>query len=415
MNNWINARHCSDRVFQRPSLLTGLINKDMIRWAGRFHALGKLPGMISNVHVSGYDRLPLREQPAPILSFSHKKLHDVFTIVDYMAGRPLDRFHEPTIVAMAGLFDGFYAYRDLLPDILKMAPLRPAAVLLGRSLGRSIRSIFESLNAHPVYRDGSDIPTREQYESAQYSGRSLTGMNYDDFLRRAAKETLNSVVAVQRELAEKNRTFLILPEGRYLHDGQVAEFRDFVGVMAFRKKRALALCGISYDEFCPDALGRVEAWVHTMSPLAPPESRSAIPTFLNEARDCLQSAAPLLATHAIAAALKPLLDGREFLLDDVQLAANEHMQRFAAALLPKDPALQEEARRAERWRSFLRARQSQWMEACAGNRWRLRLSSIDRFARTERSVNDILWNYNCVAHFWDESWRSRAMTRAAGE
>ncbi len=327
-------------------------------------------------------------------------MHDAFAIVHYMAARPLEQFQDFTVVAMGGLFDGFYLYRDFFPTWTRGWLLSGATAFAARTLGGRLRRIFEDLYVHPVYRPGADVPRREEYESRAFAGQNLTGLSYDDFVRHSAKETLSSLIAVQREIEENNRLFLILPEGRYCHDGGVVEFRDFVGVVSFRKQRPLVLGGLSYDELCPGRLGRIDAWIHTKPPLAPPASKAEVSAFLLQARIRLQEATPLLASHAIAAALRRQLDGEWFAQADLENEAKNWMLRFVDSGLPHDPELRDEAWREERIRRFYAGPGRKWIEQ-DGARLRLRLPRVEDFNRGERTVNDILWNTNCVRHFVD--------------
>lgn len=395
---YLRARELVDTNLKTRAPLEQYVQPRAIEWGRRIHRLSYLPSFMENVYIRGLENLPRVDEPSPILAFSHKKFHDIFALVAFMLARPPERFHDLSLVAMAGLFNGIYSFRDAIPDSLKKGPLIRPLAFVGRNAGKIIRGVFQAFNGYPVYRDGADVPTEEEYNDPAFSGRLVTGMDYETFRKHAVRETLNSVISVQKDISEKNRTFVILPEGRYMHDGAVAPLRDFMGVTAFRKQRASVFASLTYDELCPDGLGRINGWIMTSESLAPPADKDSIPEFLTEARARLQNNSVLLATHAIAIALSEARSRESVAIEELE----ERYQAVAAAMLscpyPHDPQLADESYRKDRFARFLRAFRRRWLVRAGKGRYSFNHAELAKFAASERTVNDLEWNRNNAVH-----------------
>ncbi|MCB1305322.1 MAG: hypothetical protein KDK37_13635, partial [Leptospiraceae bacterium] len=165
--------------------------------------LSYYPKMLENAFVAGYENIPTIDDPAPLLCFAHKKIQDVMGIVQYMVGRPIERFHPPTLVAQGGLFHGIFPYQDIIPQFLKVGVLRAPLGWSSRFMAMFFRGLFADVNAYPVYRDGADVPTSEEdYRHPRFAGRWVTGMKYDQYLNYTRKQTAKSVLQVQKDMVE---------------------------------------------------------------------------------------------------------------------------------------------------------------------------------------------------------------------
>ena len=382
---------------RRGPELAGMINARAERWARRVHPLSYLPYLMEAVYVRGYERLPRVSEHAPIFAFSHKKLHDAFAVVELLGGRPLDRFFDLTIVAQAGLFSGIYPYRDLVPQFLKARPTRSIAAALANRVGLVLRDIFESVNAYPVYREGTDVPASEaEYDGPDFGGSLITGLDYEEFKRMAARKTRETLTSVQRDLVEKNRMLIIAPEGGYRSDGSIRPLHDFLAMVALRKGRPTVTASLSYDELCPDSCGRIAGWVELAGGLAPPQKRTDIGAWTGDVRTRLQQNTIALASHLIATAI--LAPGRHSfsereLLDHL----TELTDRLAGLHAPLDPGLLQQSYREERLERFMKANRKRYLRKKAG-RYAVDPAGLKRFYRSERTVDNLHWNRNHIRH-----------------
>ena len=382
---------------RRGPELAGMINARAERWARRVHPLGYLPHLMEAVLVRGYERLPRVSEDAPIFAFSHKKLHDVFAVVELLGGRPLERFFDLTIVAQAGLFSGIYPYRDLVPQFLKTRATRSIAAALANRVGLLLRDIFESVNAYPVYREGSDVPTsRAEYDGPDFAGRLLTGLDYEEFKRMAARKTRETLTGVQRDLVERNRMLIIAPEGGYRSDGSIRPLHNFLGMVALRKARPTITASLSYDELCPDRWGRICGWVEISEALAPPQKRSGLASWTAGVRARLQENTIALASHLIATAV--LAPGRQdFSERELVEQLSELTMRLSELGAPFDPGLMEQSYLEERLERFMRANRKRYLRKKAG-RYAVDPEGLKRFYRSERTVDNLHWNRNHIKH-----------------
>ncbi|MCR9141931.1 MAG: hypothetical protein NXI24_06740 [bacterium] len=410
---FVGAIRSARRNLKRPKEVGELIPPAAVRQAQRLQHIVRMPRMLEEVYVRGYENLPLRKESAPILALSHKKFQDVAAIVELIAGRPLDRFHDITLIAQGGLFSAMYAYRDMVPAFCKRGAaavaLRRPAVYFAHRLGNFLRQTFTDVNAYPVYREGRDIPiSEEDFQDPNFAGPRITGRSYADFVKYANRETLKSVLRVQKDMEERNRMFFIMPEGGYCHDGSVAPLQDFLGVFAFRKQAPTVFGALSYDELCPDRLGRISAFINLLPPSPPPQTKQAgVADFLDEGRRLLTEHTVILASHLIAAVVYEYLERDEsFGIDDLRDAFDAHCcELVAAAAEPSsaitcDPGLAKPEYRADRLRRFLRYGSSRYFQKDGRGRLRVSKANIEGFAHSERTVNDIEWNRNHARHFY---------------
>jgi len=395
---WQDVQPVTRQHLASPSPLDGLISLDLIRWARRVHKLAYMPfGFLESVQVHGYEYLPLRSDPSPILAVSHKKIHDVFLLEEYMAGRPVQRFHDLTLVAQAGLFSGVYAYRDILPDFLKKGLLRRPGIAISNRIGKILRHLTEAVHANPVYREGSDIPYDEAAFEEELGGAAILGLEYGPYVKFAARTTLESVARVQKLMQEKNYLFLILPEGKYCHDGGIAEVQDLTSFMAFRRKRLTIPVAIAYDELCPDRTGRIAAFACTHPALPPPESRDDLEPFSQELRRILQQQTPVLSSHLLAIAC--LKQKPPFSLSELKTCFLEDARTITNSRLVQDPGLSRPEYLEERWERFRKRKFSAWYRKTATG-FVPDPEAVARFARSERTVPDLNWNANNIRHAW---------------
>jgi len=388
-----------ENLNEKVDLLEDIVGPAVRKRARLIHSLSYYPKMLGMSFGAGLDRLPLLEEPAPILCFSHKKIHDVMCIAQYMLGRPLERFHDFTLVAQGGLFHGIFPYQDLVPNLLKS---RFTGIPLGwssRVLAKYFRELFVDINAHPVYRDGSDVPeSEEQYRHPDFAGPYVTGMSYDEFLNYTRKQTAKSVLQVQRDMVDKNRSFVILPEGRYCHDGRISDLLDLAALASFRKNRNVVYISLSYDELCPDPRGRIDSFCWTTEPVQPPESKSAFKEFMNEARNLLQESTTVSASSILAAVtLKALQSGHEISRSALEQDFLLRCDDVVKSDLVFDPRLKDPKFRLQRFSRYLSRKAGKWF-SIAGDSMKARPRRILNFDEGERTVPDLLWNINNVYH-----------------
>ncbi|MBI38274.1 MAG: hypothetical protein CMF59_01645 [Leptospiraceae bacterium] len=363
------------------------------------HSISYYPKLLEAAFVAGYEHIPPVTEQAPIMCFSHKKIHDVMALAQYMIGRDVERFHNLTLVAQGGLFHGIFPYQDMMPGFVKNQLFKLPAGWSSRFIARYFRGLFEDLNAYPVYRDGSDLPiTEEEYRHPSFAGPQVTGMSYADFHKYTRKQTAKSVLQVQRDMEEKNRSFVILPEGRYCHDGRISELLDLAAFASHRKSRPIVYTTLSYEELCPDALGKIEVFMYTTAAVAPPESRNDFKEHMKKGRTLLQNNTTVLASSILAAAtFMELEKGPVVSRASLQQRYEELSLKLLESELIYDPRLQDEAFRKERWSRYISRKAFKWF-SIRGDEMKVRPKRILKYDDGERTVPDLLWNINNAIH-----------------
>ena len=395
-------------VRTRPLVAANLRNKrefiekldeTMYRWLRRLKIFFYAPFVVEHIYVRGYENLPCDREPGPVLAFSHKKWHDAVAVLGYMAGRPLERFHNATLVGQAGLFNAMYVYQDLAPDFLKGSFLQRPLVRLVKFLSRGVIRFMEVIHVHPVYRD-ADVPgSRDEYESSEFAGPILMGMDYEQFLKQASRVTRQSIICTQQEMERENYCFLIFPEGIYSHDGAVAEPQDLAGYAAFRKQRPVVYISLSYDELCLDRLRRVTCWIITAKPQAPPAHKDDIGDYLQAGREQLQRNTVITASNLIALTVRSFKKTKQFRRGDFDAKFHAFADLLVAGPFPFDPGLKNVEYRADRLRRFFRSHR--FFFTNSRDRYSFNEERMAHFLPSERAVNDIDWNANNVRHAWD--------------
>lgn len=397
--DFVSAKQCFHSNLARRAELLACVDEPILRWAERIHPLVYLPGLMSDVYVQGYENFPERKEPAPIVALAHKKLHDFFSALVFMAGRPLERFHDVTLVAQAGLFYGIYTYRDLIPDWLKRGPLLYPVTALARIGGFFTNRLMRDIHAHPVFRDEADLVPESFYYGPLFAGHHIMKMNYAEYVKHAGRTTLASVVNVQKELVERNRAFVIFPEGLYCHDGSITELGDLAAIVAFRKERPIIPVSLSYDELCTDRFGRMTAWVKVGKPIPPPTEKKELTDYLAHLRETLQKNTTITASNLIAAALQHIRSKGQayFDLADFKKRFDDYCMTALNSGFPIDGRLRHEAFRQHQLEVFLKTRGKKWFHQ-DGQRYYLDENSISKFDTWERSVDDVMWNVNNIRH-----------------
>lgn len=398
-SGFISAKQTFRANLRRRSEMIACLDEHVVRWAERLHRMAYFPGAMYDVYVQGYENFPERHEAAPIVALAHKKLHDVFAALAFMAGRPLERFHDITLVAQAGLFYGIYTYRDLVPAFLKRGPLIPPLAAFSRLAGRLTGRFVRAFHANPVFREGVDLPPEDVYYDRIFAGPHIMKMDYKEFLKHAGRTTMSSVVAVQKELIELNRSFVIFPEGKYCHDGSIADMQDLAAIVALRKERPLLPVSLTYDELCSDRFGRITAWLKVSEAIPHPVDKRELPDYLEYLRRTLQESSIITASHLIASAMQDIrLSGQaSFDLGDFKKRYEDYCQAAIGSGFALDDRLQDEAFRHHQLGSFLRRKGKKWLRR-DGHRYYFYEKSISRFAASERTVDDIAWNANNIKH-----------------
>ena len=363
------------------------------------HSISYYPRLLEGAYVAGYENIPPITEEAPIMCFSHKKIHDVMALAQYMIGREVNQFHDLTLVAQGGLFHGIFPYQDLVPSIFKNRVFKMPAGWGSRLLGRYFRGLFEDLNAYPVYRDGADLPLNEaEYKHPSFAGPHVTGMNFQDFHKYTRKQTAKSVLQVQRDMVESNRSFVILPEGRYCHDGRISELLDLAAFASHRKSRPIIYTTLSYDELCPDAMGKIDVFMYTAPPVAPPESRNDFKAHMNKGRTLLQNNTTILASSILAAATFSLLEQDPIISREaLKQRFEEFSQKVLSSDLIYDPRLKDSEFRKERYSRYISRKAFRWFSV-RGDAMKVRPKRILTYDDGERTVPDLLWNINNAIH-----------------
>ncbi|MCB1317068.1 MAG: hypothetical protein KDK27_13995 [Leptospiraceae bacterium] len=405
-DGFIDTRHTIRANLRERQRMEAVFGPEVIRLARRFHWCAFLPGLLSGVHVQGLDCLPLAHESAPILAFAHKKLLDVLVIIEILAGRPLDRFHNITIIGQAGLFNGIYAYRDLIPNALKTPRTAPALAAVSSRAARTLERWFRLVNAHPVYREGKDVPdTESAYVDPHFGGAYILGKDFSDFKKFAARETRDTIIQVLNHMNADglNRSLILLPEGGYGHDGSIKELHEFVALAAHRKQKPTYTITITYDELCPDRLGRIASYVRICKPALPPTERTPDSTrfFLNQLRNSLVHETVIVPSHALAAGVRYFRNRRQtFGWNDFMKRLYLTRDRLLQSGQPAAPTLSRDdmfKKHVSRFRSTYGAR---WLRRGRGGLI-CHEPSIGRYNQSERSVDDVEWNYNHVRHIPD--------------
>tara|TARA_Y100001937_G_scaffold23899_1_gene34122 strand:+ start:140672 stop:141883 length:1212 start_codon:yes stop_codon:yes gene_type:complete len=366
------------------------------------HAVSYYPRLLEGAYVAGYEHIPPVTESAPIMCFSHKKIHDVMALAQFMIGRPVNQFHNITLVAQGGLFHGIFPYQDMVPGFLKNRLLKLPLGLGSRFIARFFRGLFEDLNAYPVYRDGSDLPlTEEEYRGPGFAGPHVTGMSYPDFQKYTRQQTAKSVIQVQRDMEEKNRSFVILPEGRYCHDGRISELLDLAAYASLRKSRPIIYTTLSYDELCPDALGKIDVMMYTAPPVPPPESKNDFKEHMRKGRRLLQENTVIMASSLLAAAtFQELQKSPVISRKSLKEKYEELFRRLQSSNHLYDPRLNDQQFREERWGRYLSRKAFKWFSV-SGDSMKVRPRRILSYDDGERTVPDLLWNINNVIHASD--------------
>ena len=404
--------------------IRGRVGVVTYRWARRLLPLLRLPGFLDDVCVIAYENLePLGdtrpeapggegslterspgEQGAPILAFAHKNFNDVAALVAFMAGRPVERFYDYNFIVQGGVFTPVHPLRDLIPDKFKQGVFRKPALKLARLVAPGIKNFYEAIHGSPVFREGSDIPgTEAEYRAPEFSGPELMGLSYAEYLKFANRLTRESVIKVQREMLELNRSLIILPEGGYRNDGRVAPLRDFLAFTAYRKKRPVHLISLSYDELCPGRSGRLTAWFYVAGLLQPPTSREDFDEYLKKSREILQKNTPVLASGIIAWALR-LLTGadetRAFTWSALVEKCRRIRTRVVAAKLVFDPGLRNPDYLDEKIKIFRDVYGKKYFIR-SGESVRVNLDEIENYQASERTQNLPEYHRNQLIHIRD--------------
>lgn len=383
------ARAIASAHLLNKSGILAATNPRAARLAVKFHRAARLPGCLADLFLVNGEALKEPLEKAPILAFSHKKLHDVLLTIQFLLCREFP-MPKHTVMAQGGLFSGMYVYRDWMPRFLKRAPLRYAALWFSRRMGGSLERFFRALDCNPVYRRFRDVPSRRVYEGPLFAGKEISGLSYDEFMLHTRKETEKSISTVMRHIMDENRQLIVFPEGKYQHSGEIARLNRYLMKIAGDSGHPVMTVSFSYDELCPDFFGRIDGW---MAPqVIGPDRRAAL---TEKTANALQRNTVILASHLIAIILlcKEKLTADEFAAKMQKLA----MAARTANLLI-DPRLETIDFCQDRLKRFLGRRK---LARLVSGKIEVNPSAVARFRRSERTVNDLLWNRNNVKHAWD--------------
>lgn len=382
----------------RPIASLHLLNKDgilaatnprAVRWAGKFHRAARYPGCLGEIFLANGELLKQNHLKTPILAISHKKLHDVLLTVQFLLCRefPMPRH---TVMAQGGLFSGMYVYRDWIGGFLKRWPLRIISLWFSKWMGAALARFFRAMDCNPVYRRFRDVPSRRVYDSSRFAGPELSGLSYDEFMVFTRNETESSIAAVTRHIMEENRQLIVFPEGKYQHSGEISRLNRCLMKIAGDSGHPVMTVSFSYDELCPDFWGRIDAYMSAA--LVGPDKRAALTI---KTADSLQKNTVLVASALIAIVLlgkEPLT--REEFAREMHLLAG----RAVSAGLLVDDRLQSLAFCQERLSRFLKRSK---LARISSGKIRINPGRLRKFRRSERTVNDLLWNRNTVKHAWE--------------
>jgi hypothetical protein len=381
----------------RPIASAHLLNKEgilaatnprAVRWAGKFHRAARYPGCLGEIFLANAEVLKKHQNKTPILALSHKKLHDVLLTVQFLLCREYP-MPTHTVMAQGGLFSGIYVYRDWIPDFFKRWPLRVLSLWFSRRMGAALARFFRAMDCNPVYRRFRDVPSRRVYDSNRFAGRQLSGLSYDEFMVFTRNETESSIETVTRHITEENRQLIVFPEGKYQHSGEISRLNRFLMKIAGDSGHPVMTVSFSYDELCPDAWGRIDACMSAA--IVGPDKRAALTAKTAEA---LQKNTVIMASPLIAIIL---LGKTKLTRGQFALRMHEIASQAAAAGWLVDPRLESHDFCKERLDRFLKRRS---LARIASGKIEVNAKTLRRFKRSERTVNDLLWNKNNVKHAW---------------
>ncbi|MBL8021217.1 MAG: hypothetical protein JNM27_16225 [Leptospirales bacterium] len=356
------------------------------RWARRIHRASRLPGFLGDVFILNCHTLREPTEKAPILAFSHKKIHDLFTVVELALARSFP-MHGHTVIAQGGLFSGMYVYRDWVPLFFKRWPFRMFSEILSRFIGRKIESLLRGANCHPVYRRFRDVPSRKVYDSYVFSGKRISGMTYDQFTEYTRNETQKSIEAVRTNIQDKNKSLVIFPEGKYQQSGAIGKLNAFLMSVAQESGHPLLTLSITYDELCPDKRGRIDTFI-TVNRIENQDKLAKATT------NSLQTNTAVTASNLLALIL--LEAGTQTEISSMESNLEKMSHALPALALPFDERLLDVNFRKDRIERMLAARKN-WFKR-SNNALKLVSSEMAKFQTSERTVNDLEWNKNNIQH-----------------
>ncbi len=365
-----------------------------LKWALRIYRFGRLPGFVSDVYLYGRETLEKSWEKSPILIFSHKKIQDAFVFLNFMLSRPMSSFLPHTVIAQGGLFSAIYLYRDFVPAGWKRSFLRRPLVSISRAAGRWMNMRLRSLNCHPVHRRFRDVPSQRIYESPYFAGPELMGREYDAYLEFTREETRESLQNVISDIREKNMCLVLFPEGKYQHTGEVARPNRTIEEMAHLTKHPVLCNSFSYDELCPDRLGRIDAFIQSVDEGSAPRAEGE--TFRDRIHRLLQEGTVASASHLLALTVSRLRS-KAFRKEELKDLFEEICAKALDAGALMDERLRSPDFRADRVRRFFRGPAARWMVMKKGA-YEVSSKNLVRFRSSERTVNDLDWNINNIAH-----------------
>ncbi|MCE9596425.1 MAG: hypothetical protein K8S54_00505 [Spirochaetia bacterium] len=375
-----------EKALQQFDLIARDAGAFSARWARRIHRASRLRGFLGEVLILNCNLLLESTEKAPILAFSHKKIHDLFTVVELALARSFP-MHGHTVIAQGGLFSGMYIYRDWIPLFLKHGPFRFFTESISRFIGSKIEALLRETNCHPVYRRFRDVPSRKVYNSIIFSGQRISGMTYDQFIEYTRSETLKSIDTVRDDIQVRNKSLVIFPEGKYQQNGAIGKLNSFLMNVARESGHPLLTLSITYDELCPDRRGNIDTFI-TVNKI---ESQQQL---IKAAAASLQNNTAITTSNLLAIIL--LRAGKQIDLDTLESKLSKLSNKLPELQLPFDERLLDSDFRKDRVRRMLKSRRT-WFEE---SRKTLRLNSTEmqKFKATERTVNDLEWNQNNITH-----------------
>jgi len=388
------ARQYADENLKSRDRLVAITNETTVRWASRLHRFAYFPGVLSNIIVHNMEKFGTEDGKAPIIVFAHKKLHDILTLTEFMLARPMEFFFKHTIPAQGGLFGGIYPYRDWVPSLFK-GKLSFIGVAVAKKAGAFLNSRFRAFNCHPVYRRFRDLPSRKSYESRTFAGEKVTGLDYDSFLDFTRSETQNSIQEVEKDIIERNNSLVIFPEGGYKHDGTIGKFNLMLVEMYTKSEHPLVFVSQSYDELCPDRLGRIDCLLN-VCPVEETGSPSKRGDLLEAWAADLQKETIIVAGHLIAVILDMFRKAGEILEAELKTKFYLLCSLLPDLKVPFDLRLLDSAFQEDRIRRFVRSHH-RWFRRKKG-KLVFRARAMYRFKESERTISDLEWNRNHAIH-----------------